>query len=94
MEMDLNHNLLLVDASGEDSHQLELWLNFAELACLPSTVVTDMAATIGKCTFPFSQHAIIMVDSIIRESSNILGRVCTFCTSINAINTKLSSIPK
>lgn len=73
METDLNHNLLLVyDAieSGDD-HQLDLWLSCLEVACSSSTDVANMVARIGKCTFPFSQHVIMMVDSIISESSSL-----------------------
>jgi len=71
IEMDLNHNLLLVDDVGNDGdgdHVLELWLNFLEVACSSSADVTNMTANIGECTFPFSQHVILMVDSIISQS--------------------------
>ena len=75
MEMDLNDNLLLLNVSGRtEEYRLELWFNFAELACSLSSLVTEMTARIDRCTFPFSQYTIPVVDSIIRESSNILGK--------------------
>lgn len=75
IEIDVNNNLLLVDAiSDGEYYQHELWLKIAEIACSSSINVTNMSANIGSCTFPFSEHVILMVEdniSNIGEKSDI-----------------------
>jgi len=66
-EMDLNQNLLLID---DNNYFLDLWLNFLEVVCSSSKEVSSMAACIDRCKFPFSQHIIVMVDDIVKESSS------------------------
>jgi len=69
-EMDLNQNLLLIE---DNDHFLDLWLEFLEAVVSSSSLndVTNMPVSIGRCTFPFSQHIILMVDEIISEGSNL-----------------------